>query len=496
MTEQDSIKRQKVDKPKKKLIINAFTHGAATAWAHPDDRSRELTRSLEPWIELAQYAEKAKLHGIFIADHLTVFNANNDYEASAIQGHNIPRIDPSSIVPALAALTKNLGFGVTFSTVSEAPYLFARRLASLDHITKSRIGWNIVSSYLNTISDQLLNGEPFPEHDARYARTEEYVDVVQELILSSWREDALINDKQNKIFIKPERLREINYEGEYFKVKGPAITEPLKSGFPVVIQAGTSIKGKQLAARTAEIVYLDDRDKDTLKEKIDDIKRIAKNEFGRDPDSIKFLIASIPIIGRTHAEAEEKLYKLQAAKIEGTAETGFSGISGIDLTKYGDDDIVDIDLDSNNGLRTTVENVARVRHGKKLTKREIIINYGKRSASLFGSYVEVADEIERWVRDYGIDGLNLSGYIFPDGIKDITELLIPELQKRGIFHDDYEVPGGSFRENIKGEKGAIYFDEDHPSHDLKWTANESKEDFEIKIKKTHDKLSQIRKNLK
>ncbi|ODQ59569.1 hypothetical protein WICANDRAFT_30536 [Wickerhamomyces anomalus NRRL Y-366-8] len=485
-------------KPSKKLIINAFNPGYAAKWRHPRDKSREFTRDVDAWIEYAKLAEKGKLHAIFIADHLVLFDefegpANFKHPAKA--GQAIPRVDPSAIIPAVAAVTENLGFGITFSTVSEHPYLFHRRLASLDHVTKGRVGWNIVSSYLNSIGRQLLNGAPLPEHDERYVKTEEYLDVVYDLLLSSWRDDALVNDRENATFIDPERIREINHKGKYFDVPGPAITEPSKQRFPVIIQAGTSKKGKELGAGNAEVVYLDDRDKPHLKEKIQSMKKLAKEKFGRSEDSIKFLIASYPIIGKTHEEAEKKLEEISAAAVPLSAEIGFSSISGIDLSKFELDGEVSLG-GPNNNLRTTVEGITRQKvPGKSLTKREIIENYKARSGSLFGSYIEVADEIERWVRDYDIDGLNLGVSVYPEGLHDIVDLLVPELQKRGLFHLDYEVPGGTLRENLNGQKGQTFLAKDHPAYGLRWEAGVSLKDFEEQVEKTKKKRQDIRDSL-
>jgi len=491
-------KRHKPSKPAKKLIINAFNPGYSGKWRHPQDQSRRFTNDIDSWIEYSQLAEKGKLHTIFIADHLVLFDefeGPGNFKHPAKTGTAIPRIDPSAVIPAISAVTKNIGFGITFSTVSEHPYLFHRRLASLDHVTKGRIGWNIVSSYLNGIGRQLLNGEPLPEHDERYVKTEEYLDIIYDLLLSSWRDDALVQDREKATFIDPDRIREIHHQGKYFSVPGPAITEPTRQRFPVVIQAGTSKKGKELGAANAEVIYLDDRDKPHLKEKIQSIKTLAKEKFGRSENSIKFLIASYPIIGKTHEDAERKLQEIKDASVPLSAEIGFSGISGIDLSKYGLDDEVTLGP-ANNNLRTTVEGITRPKvQGKSLTKREIIDNYKARSGSLFGSYIEVADEIERWVEDYDIDGLNLGVSVFPDGLKDIVDLLVPELQKRGLFHLDYEVPGGTFRENLYGVKGQTFFPKDHPAYALRWEAGVSLKEFEKQVKEVKKETQETRDSL-
>ncbi|CCH46207.1 Nitrilotriacetate monooxygenase component A [Wickerhamomyces ciferrii] len=465
---------------KKELILNILTGGHTLVWRNPADESRNFTNSIDSWVKFAKLAERGKIHSVFIADHLTFFDSwkgPGNFKDPARAGVHAPRIDPAATITAMSSVTENIGFGITFSTVSEHPYHFARRLASLDLLTNGRVGWNIVSSYLESIGPNLLNGEPFPEHDERYIKTDEYVEVVLKLLLSSWREDAVKYDKENGIFADPDLIRKINHKGKYFSVEGPGITEPTPQGFPVIFQAGTSNKGKQLAARLAEVVFVDARNNDVLANDIKEIRSLAKT-YGRDPYSIKFVASATPIIAATHEEAVQKVESRKAFSVPNSGEIGFSGISGIDLSKFKDDE--EVIYTGSNGLQTITSNIIKKAKKNNPTKAEVLKHYTKKNGNLVGSPQEVADELEKWVEDFDIDGFNFSISEFPGGIEDIVDLLVPELQKRGLFHTEYS--GSTFRESLNEGKGSVHLREDHPAHKSRWTSDLSKEQFESQIK--------------
>ncbi|KAG7660329.1 uncharacterized protein J8A68_006166, partial [[Candida] subhashii] len=247
--------------PKKKLILNAFAmacsgHQAPGLWKHPEDQSRHYN-TIEYWTHLAQLLERGKFNAFFLADVLggyDVYNGPHNITAAASSGAQFPVGDPSAVVSAMAAVTKNIGFGLTYSTISEAPYHFVKRIGSLDHLTKGRIGWNVVSSYLDSAARNLLNGDPLPPHSERYERAEEYIEVVYKLFLSSWAEDAV--ELKDGVFTNPEKVREINHKGRHFVVPGPNIVEPIPQRLPVILQAGTSKAGKEFAAKNAEVVFI------------------------------------------------------------------------------------------------------------------------------------------------------------------------------------------------------------------------------------------------
>ena len=487
-------KKQKLEK--KSLILNAFVmgcsgHQSPGLWKHPKDQSKNYN-SLEYWVNLAKLLEKGKFDAVFIADVLggyDVYDGPANINAAATSGAQWPVNEPSYPVAAMAAVTKNLSFAVTFSTITEQPYHFARRLATLDHLTNGRIGWNIVSSYLDSAARNLLNGERLPPHDERYARAEEYLQVVYELLLSSWRDDAVELDRSKGVYSNPDRIREINFEGKFFKVPGPAITEPTPQRLPVIMQAGTSKAGKEYAAKNAEATFINSPNPEDLKAKIDSVKRLATEKFGREEDSIKFIELMTVIIGKSHEEAEEKYkqYK-QYGDLEG-AQALFGGWTGIDLGQF-DKDAVLAEVSSNASL-SAVNTWTKVAPGDppniKKT-REYVANHitvGGLGPVLYGTAEEVADEIERWVDVSEVDGFNFAYAISPGSFEEIVNDLLPELRKRNLARTDYPKDSSTFREHLFGTNGEepTYLRKSHPAYNLRWRSGVSKEDFEQKKKK-------------
>lgn len=478
MTKSPQLKKRKV---KKHLLLSAATTGSAlNNWRNPIDRSREFSHSLEPWIEFAKLAEKAKFHNVFFVDHLSWYDVyGGDYKAPAKQGVHAARIDPAGPVSAIASHTKNLGISITFSTVSEHPYHFARRLASLDLLSGGRIAWNIVSSYLPSLGKNLLNGEPLPEHDERYVKTREFLDTVYELLLSSWRDDALVYDKKNGVFADPEAIREINHVGKYFNVKGPAITEPTPQGFPLIVQAGTSTKGIDFAAENAELVFIHTTNPAKAVEEIANVRKIAAEKYGRDPTTIKFIGPARVFLGKTHEEAQKKFETSKSYEDPIDELVAFSSISGIDVSGFDLDEPIVFEGESN-AIRSITDTLLKKPDGTHRTPREIAEK--RRSANYYvGTGREVAEQIKAHVEESGIDGLNFFFPSFPESLEDVVELLIPELQKLGLAQTEYAVPGGTLRENFVGKKGQTFVDETHPIYRQRWEKGLSKEKFEKKL---------------
>ncbi|KAK6465437.1 luciferase-like domain-containing protein [Scheffersomyces coipomensis] len=483
-------------KRKNPLILNAFDMGCSGLqcpglWKHPDDKSREYN-TIEYWTYLAKLLEKGKFNALFIADVLgayDVYNGPRNFTAAAKSGAQFPVNEPSAVVSAMAAVTKNLSFAITFSTISEAPYHFTRRLATLDHLTRGRIGWNIVSSYLDSAARNLLNGEPLTPHDERYDKAQEYLEVVYQLFLSSWADDALKYDRKTGIFADPTRIREINYDGKYYNVPGPNITEPTPQRLPVILQAGASKKGLEFAARNAEAVFITGLTPEVLKHKIDELKALAAS-YGRDPSEIKTFQLVTIIVAPTHDEAVAKYEEYNKySDIEG-AQALFGGWTGIDLSKYDyDEELTKVE---SNAVRSFADSWTKKLPGEpeelKKTRGYLSehIAIGGVGVVIYGSPEEVADQIEHWVDVSGVDGFNLTYAVTPATYEDIVEYLIPELRKRELVWDDYPKENLTFRENLYGIEGEdpSYLSKTHPAHDLRWKADESKEEFEKKFNNT------------
>ncbi|KAH3677205.1 hypothetical protein WICMUC_001786 [Wickerhamomyces mucosus] len=482
-------KKQKTSSPSsnnKELILSVIlTGGPAGHWTHPDDRTHELNK-LETWVEFAQLLERGKIHSLFIADHLAIYSTyEQSFKPAVREGMFVPRIDPSALVSALSQATESLNFGITFSTFSEHPYHFARRLTSLDHFSDGRVSWNIVTSFLKNVQDQL--GGEFLKHDLRYLKAQEYLDVVYKLLLSSWRDDAVQYNKETGVFADPDLVREINHEGEWFKVPGPAISEPSRQRFPVIFQAGTSKAGKVFAAENAELVFVTGLHRSGGKE-IQEIRDLAA-KFGRDPYSIKFIAGATFHIGKTHDEALEKLAKQRKYFPEIAKAVGFSGVSDIDLSKYELDDIIKPPAE-NNAHQTITKNIINSGSGK--TKRQILETYD-RSGLFVGTPEEIVEQVKEYVDKYDVDGFNIEAAIFPTDIEDFVDLLVPELQKQGLFWKDYKYKGGTFRENIFGKK---FLSEDHPAYGLKWDSSKTQEEFEADLIKVEKKRKETRNKIK
>lgn len=487
-------KRTKTEQHKKKeLIINAFLMGSAGNqtignWRHPKDKSTELYQNPEYWTDLAKLLERGKFNTVFLADVLgpyDVYQGGKNFGPVAKTGAQWPISDPSYFIPLMAYVTSKLAFGITISTISEQPYHLARRLGTLDLITNGRVGWNIVTSYLDSASRNLLNGENLPGNKERYERAEEYVDVVLELFLSSWQDGAVKLDRENGVFTDPNGLRHINHVGEYFNVPGPAITPPSQQKLPVIIQAGTSSRGKELAARNAEIIFLASLTPEDLGKSIRDIKNLAETKYGRDVSKIKFIALVTVILGDTHEEAENKyLEYLQYSDEEG-AKAMFSGWTGVDIDKFGDDEVL-----------TNVEHVAIASAVKKWqnayprvekwTKKAIVqeIKVGGSGPLIIGTAEEVAETIQQWVDISDIDGFNFAYTVLPQTYEEIVDKLLPELRKRGLARTDYPDGDGTsdfltFREQLFGQKTV---DITHPAHGLNWAAEESRKEFENRLR--------------
>ncbi|KIW95457.1 uncharacterized protein Z519_04041 [Cladophialophora bantiana CBS 173.52] len=458
---------------KKQLILNAFVetcsgHQSPGLWKHPTDKSHEFN-TLSHWTSLAQLLERGKIHGIFIADVLGGYDVYSQSLDPAIRsGAQWPVHEPLASIPAMAAVTKSIGFGVTVSTTYEQPYHLARRLSTLDHLTNGRLGWNIVTSYLDSAARNMgLVAQP--QHDDRYAMAEEYIKVMYKLFESSWRDDAVKLDRKAGVYTDPALVRQIDHAGKFFTVPGPHICAPSPQRTPLLLQAGTSAKGKEFAAQHAEAIFVSAHAPEACKASIADVRRLAGEKFRRDPKSIKVLALVTPILGKTEDEARAKYadYK-RYADLEGALAL-FGGWTGIDLSQYDDDQ--ELRYVESNAVRATVESYARFSPGAGKWTRQTIaehVSIGGNGPVLVGTPAQVADSLQAWVDVADVDGFNIAYSVFPASFEDVVELLVPELQARGLFWDDYAVPGGTYRENFYGLEGQKGLPDEHVGSRYRW----------------------------
>ncbi|MCJ1461961.1 hypothetical protein MMC07_000561 [Pseudocyphellaria aurata] len=481
MSTNDSQLVNGVVRKKKSLVLNAFVemcsgHQSPGLWQHPDDRSSNFN-DVEHWVELAKLLEAAKFHGIFIADVLggyDVYNGPRNLEAAIRSGAQWPVNEPLAVIPAMAAATKSIGFGVTVATTYEQPYHLARRLSTVDHLSKGRVGWNIVTGYLDSAARNLGFTEQ-PQHDNRYELAEEYVTVMYKLWESSWRDDAVLLDRTNGIYTSPDRVREINHVGKHFNIPGPHICQPSPQRTPLLLQAGTSRAGKTFAAQHAEGVFVSGHSPSVVAKSVREIRELAKTKFGRNPENIKFLAKICPVLGSTEEEAVKKFDEYQShGSIEGALAL-FGGWTGIDLSRYGEDE--ELRQVESNAVQSAVEAFSHTSPSvKKWTKNTVgtLIIVGGLGSTPVGTPSQVADELERWVDEADVDGFNFAYALFPSSFQDIAELLLPELRARGLFWSDYAVPSGTYRENFYGRKGQTGPLDEHVAAGYRWKAGVEK----------------------
>jgi len=432
---------------KKRLILNLFemncvshiTHGL---WRLPGN-NRERFNDIEYWTELAQLLEHGGFDAVFLADVIGTYDVfRGSAETSIRQGLQIPNNDPSLVVPAMAAVTRHLGFGITFSTTYEPPFAWARRLSTLDHLTKGRVGWNIVTSYLpNAARNFGLGGEV--DHDKRYEIADEYMDVLYKLWEGSWDDDAIIGDREHNVFADPAKIRPIFHEGTYFKVEGPHLPSPSRQRTPVLFSATASGAGTKFAGKHTEVVFTGGPDTGFLKKTIANI-RAAAVAAGRRADDVKFITQAGVIVGRTDAEARAK--RAQYEKLsDPEGYLAHAGLTFDPTTVPPETPLADIvGEDGNVGRRRVFDSGQTV--------GEFLAGFGditRQALFASGTPDVVADAIEGWLDDVGIDGINLTQFHSYDTVRDFVELVVPALRERGRLRTKYD-PDESLRDRIFG----------------------------------------------
>ncbi len=415
---------------RKKLILNLFemntvshiTHGL---WTLPGN-NRERYADIAYWTELAELLEDGGFDGVFLADVIGAYDVfGGDVSAAAEEGLQLPSNDPLLVVPVMAAATRHLGFGVTFATTYEPPFPFARRMSTLDHLTNGRIGWNIVTSYLPNAARNFGLRDEIP-HDERYAIAHEFLDVVYKLWEGSWDDDAIVADRDTGLFADPTKVRYINHDGPRHSVAGPHLAAPSRQRTPVLYQATGSPAGVAFAGKHAEVVFTGGRTADDFRRTAGAIRDAARTE-GRGEDAVRFLVQAGVVVGRTEEEASDKWRLYQ----ERTSVRGIlaHASSPIDLTAYPREWTVERAAAAAGVPSTTIPYA----NPTSTVGEALDALRGGREGRFFvaGTPSVVADEIERWLDEDGVDGINLRQYHSFDTARDFAELVVPELRKRG-----------------------------------------------------------------
>ena len=413
------------------LVLGLLLGGVARAWRKPWSRADEVV-DLALYADLTRQAEAAKIHTIFLADGVST--DVNDPQ---------PGLEPVTLLSALAARTERIGLVGSVSTSFSAPYNVARQIASLDHISRGRAGWNIVTS--------AWGGENFgielPPHDERYAVAEEFTRVVEEL-WDSWEPGAIVRDVERNLFVDPAKVRRIDWTSEHFSVRGPLNVPRTPQGRPVLAQAGSSEAGKAFGARHADLIFTTGLvDLGESQDLYDDVRKRAA-DAGRDPAQLKILPGVAPVIGSTQEEAkriwEESHEHLDLDRAREALSKQFGGV---DLSGYEWDQPVPVDLlpaeDDVQGRRSRYGVLRRLlRTGELTTLRDLVLYHASAAGHWFpvGSVEHVADLLQERYESGAADGFNILPFFleYPSGLDAITEGLIPELQRRGLFHTEYE----------------------------------------------------------
>lgn len=430
---------------KKQLKLGAFLPGTGhhvAAWRHPDAQA-DGGLNFQHYRQLAQTAERGKFDMIFLADGVAVRERGTGKEA--LSRTSVVHFEPLTLLSALSVVTEHIGLTATVSTTYNEPYHLARKFASLDHLSGGRAGWNLVTSATEAEAKN-FSKEKHMEHTLRYERAKEFVDVVTAL-WDSWEDDAFLRDKESGIYFDPNKLHIPNHKGEHFSVRGPLnVARPIQ-GYPVIIQAGSSEDGKNLAAQTAEVIFTAQQTLAEAQAFYTDVKgRLAK--YGRSPDSLKIMPGVFPIIGKTEQEAVDKFAQLQEL-IDSAVGLGLLStmIGGFDLSAYPLDGPLP-DLPETNGGKSRQKLLSDLAQRENLTIRQLYLSIaGARGhKQLLGTPEQIADFLEDWFVNGGADGFNIMPPYLPGSLDDFVNLVIPELQRRGLFRNEYE--GRTLRENL------------------------------------------------
>ncbi|HET9625797.1 MAG TPA: LLM class flavin-dependent oxidoreductase [Kofleriaceae bacterium] len=426
----------------KQLKLGAFMRPISIhtgAWRYPG-AVPDANFNLAHIKRLIQKLEYGKFDAFFMADHLAVLNM----PIQALQrSHTVTSFEPFTLLSALSAVTEHIGLVATASTTFDEPYHVARRFASLDHLSGGRAGWNIVTT---SNPDAALNfgRDDHMEHDERYVRAREFYDVVTGL-WDSFADDAFVRDVEAGLYVDPARMHTLDHRGRYFSVRGPLnIARPVQ-GWPVIVQAGASEAGRQLAAETAEVVFAAGVDLAYAKAFYADVKR-RLDRLGRDHDHLKILPGAFVVVGETDDHAREKLALLDSRVHYDSGIASLSIALGHDASRFDPDGPLP-EIPETNDSQSARQRVIDMARREGLTVRQLAARHGGYGGLKFvGTAKHIADVMEQWLVEEGSDGFNVMFPFLPAGLDDFVDQVVPELQRRGIFRTAYEGP--TLRDNL------------------------------------------------
>ncbi|MCX5465615.1 LLM class flavin-dependent oxidoreductase [Alcaligenes parafaecalis] len=435
--------------PKKHIHINAFNmncvgHIHHGLWTHPRDRSTEY-HTLKYWTDLAQTLEKGLFDGIFLADVVGYYDVyQQGVDLTLREGIQLPVNNPWLLVSAMAAVTKHIGFGLTATVAAHNPYTFARDVSTLDQLTNGRIGWNIVTGYVDS-GARGLGQDGLDAHDSRYDRAEDFLQLAYKLWEGSWEDGAVIADKQRRIHALPEKVHTVHHEGPFYRSNAIHMSAPSAQRTPLLFQAGTSARGLQFAGQHAEGVFIGAGTPEAARESSRKLRQAAV-EAGRRAQDLKIYAGVAVVTGATEAEAKEKYadYLAHASSEGGLAH--FAASTGVDFSQY------DLDEPISFGPSNAIQSAAAAAQKQGWTTRRKLLEQftlGSRYKTIVGDPQQVADALTTWIDEGEIDGFNLTRIVVPETWEDFANLVVPELQNRGRYRTAYE--GGTLRQQLFGQ---------------------------------------------
>ena len=443
----------------KELRLNAFAmntvgHQTQGLWRHPRDRSGDYHR-LDHWIELAQLLERGMFDGLFLADVLGVYDVyGGNVDTALSEAVQVPVNDPFLVIPSMAHATEHLSFAVTCNLSHEAPLPFARRMSTLDHITDGRVGWNVVTGYLDS-GAKGAGRTTQVDHDVRYDIAEEFIDIQYGFWEGSWEDDAAERNHDTGVFTDPSKVHRVSRDGDYFRVDGIHLCEPSPQRTPVLYQAGASSKGTAFAARHAECVFVGGSSRTKMAADVAKLRGLAA-EAGRDPSDILVFALTTIITGPTDEAAQQKFDEYRQYVSVPGALTLLSGWTGIDFAQP---DLIGTSAGSSNAIQSAAAGYAGLSpDSATMDSIARAIGLGGGGPTLVGGYERIVDELEAWAEAADLDGFNLAYAVMPETFVDIVDHIVPELQRRGLFKTEYRP--GTYRDKLFG-RGPLLADP-HP----------------------------------
>jgi long-chain alkane monooxygenase len=450
------------DAVNKRIYFNAFhmncvVHQSPGLWVRADDQMHNYN-DLDTWVDLAKLLERGRFDALFLADVVGVYDVYRGNRVAALtQAAQVPVNDPALLIPAMAHATRHLGFAFTSSTLQYHPFIFARLVSTLDHLTKGRIAWNIVTSYLESGARSMGRPGLLP-HDERYEAAEDYIEVCYKLWEGSWQDDAVVKDRERGIYADPAKVWDVHHDGKYFSAHGCHLSEPSPQRTPVLYQAGGSPRGREFAARHAECVFVSGLNPRKVGASIRDIREQARRT-GRNPEDILFFLYAKVITADTEAAVQRKYDEyLSGVRYEGALAL-LSGWAGIDFSEYDLDK--PLEYVETNAVRTIMQAFIQTNSKHRWTLRELVKLVGLNGGGslLMGTPEQLAQVFQEWVQA-GVDGFNLAYMVTPGSFVDFVDGVVPVLQRRGLMQTEYQE--GTLREKLMGP-GRSRLREPHPA---------------------------------